>query len=129
MSKRISKFIPSFLVDKASCTRQFESEFSLHSLASFFPIKEGIFSNPSVSLSKGSSTSNQAFLLRRKDVTALRCSEPLRSKVGGPSKVYAIFCGMGPPSYYLAKGAGYYPYFKTTLACNKSQRERNVFNV
>ena len=30
-----------------------------------------IFSNPSVSLSKGSSTSNQAFLLRRKDVTAL----------------------------------------------------------
>ena len=21
------------------------------------------------------------------------------------------------------------PYFKTTLACNKSQRERNVFNV
>ena len=33
----------------------------------------------------------------REDVTALRCSEPLRSKVGGPSKVYAIFCGMGPP--------------------------------
>ena len=50
--------IPSFLVDKASCTRQFESELSLHSLASLFPIKEGIFSNPSVSLSKGSSTSN-----------------------------------------------------------------------
>ena len=89
--------IPSFLVDKASCTRQFESELSLHSLASLFPIKEGIFSNPSVSLSKGSSTSNQAFLLRRKDVTALRCSEPLRYKVGGPSKVYAILCGMGPP--------------------------------
>ena len=32
----------------------------------------------------------------REDVTALRCSEPLRYKVGGPSKVYAIFCGMGP---------------------------------
>ena len=46
---------------------------------------------------KESSTSNQAFLLKRKDVTALRCSEPLRSKVGGPSKVFAIFCGMGPP--------------------------------
>ena len=101
MSKRISKIIPSFLVDKASCTRQFESELSLHSLASLFPIKKGIFSNPSVSLSKGSSTSNQAFLLRRKDVTALRCSEPLRSKVGGPSKVYARFCGMGPPDYDL----------------------------
>ena len=92
--------IQSFLVDKASCTRQFESELSLHSLASLFPIKEGIFSNPSVSLSKGSSTSNQAFLLRRKDVTALRCSEPLRSKVGGPSKVFAMLCGMGPPDCY-----------------------------
>lgn len=33
----------------------------------------------------------------REDVTALRCSEPLRYKVGGPSKVYAMFCGMGPP--------------------------------
>ena len=94
------QIIPSFLVDKASCTRQFESELSLHSLASLFPIKKGIFSNPSVSLSKGSSTSNQAFLLRRKDVTAIRCSEPLRSKVGGPSKVFAILCGMGPPDCY-----------------------------
>ena len=92
---RFSKITPSLFVDKASCTRQFESELSLHSLASLFPIKKGVFSNPSVSLSKGSSTSNQAFLLRRKDVTALRCSEPLRSKVGGPSKVYAMLCGMG----------------------------------
>ena len=32
-----------------------------------------------------------------RDVTALRCSEPLRNKVGGPSKVFAVFCGMGPP--------------------------------
>ena len=94
--------IPSFFVDKASCTRQFESELSLHSLASLFPIKKGIFSNPSVSLSKGSSTSNQAFSivfttpsvplvgdrnLRRKDVNRpTRCSEPLRSKVGGPKR-------------------------------------------
>ena len=63
------------------------------------------------------------------DVTALRCSEPLRYRVGGPIKGLARLCGMGPPSYYLAKGAGYYPYFRTTLSCNKSQRERNVFNV
>ena len=33
----------------------------------------------------------------REDVTALRCSEPLRYKVGGPSKVCAMFCGLGPP--------------------------------
>ena len=61
---------------------------------------------------KESSTSNQAFSivfttpsvplvgdrnLRRKDVNRpTRCSEPLRSKVGGPSKVFAILCGMGP---------------------------------
>ena len=37
------------------------------------------------------------FPQEREDVTALRCSEPLRSKVGGPSKVCAILCGMGPP--------------------------------
>ena len=30
-----------------------------------------------------------------------RCSEPLRSKVGGPSKVFAKLCGMGPPYYNL----------------------------
>ena len=51
---------------------------------------------------KESSASNQAFLLRRKDVNRpTRCSEPLRSKVGGPSKVFAILCGMGPPDYRL----------------------------
>ena len=37
--------IPSFFIDKASCTRQFESELSMHSLASLFPIKEGFFEN------------------------------------------------------------------------------------
>ena len=40
---RPSKIIPSFFVDKASCTRQFESELSLHSLASLFPNKKGFF--------------------------------------------------------------------------------------
>ena len=43
---RSSKIIPFFFVDKVSCTRQFESEFSLHSLASLFLIKEGIFRKP-----------------------------------------------------------------------------------
>ena len=32
----------------------------------------------------------------REDVTALRCSEPLRYKVGGPIKGLARLCGMGP---------------------------------
>ena len=91
MSKRFLKSSRPSLLIKRAALGIFESELSLHSLASLFPIKEGIFSNPSVSLSKGSSTSNQAFLLRRKDVNRpTRCSEPLRSKVGGPSKVYAM---------------------------------------
>ena len=48
---------------------------------------------------RGSLTHSQALALskRARDVTALRCSEPLRYKVGGPSKVFAIMCGMGPP--------------------------------
>ena len=45
------------------------------------------FSNPSVSLSKGSSTSHPSPLSsEERDVTALRCSEPLRYKDGGTSK-------------------------------------------
>ena len=78
--------IPSFLVDKASCTRQFESELSLHSLASLFPIKEGFFRIPPSPFPKGAppltKPSSIVFTppsvplvgdrnLRRKDVTAL----------------------------------------------------------
>ena len=55
---------------------------------SFFTIKEG-----STFLTK------PLFPQGREDVTTLRCSEPLRFMVGGPSKVYAMFCGMGPPYY------------------------------
>ena len=36
--QKSSKITPSLFFDKASCTRQFESELSLHSLASLFPI-------------------------------------------------------------------------------------------
>ena len=53
---------------------------------SFLTVKEG-----STFLTK------PLFPQEREDVTALRCSEPLRYKVGGPSKVYAMLCGMGPP--------------------------------
>ena len=48
----------------------------------------------------GSLTHSQALALskRARDVTApSRCSEPLRYKVGGASKVFAMLCGMGPP--------------------------------
>ena len=56
-------------------------------LCDFYKVYQ-IFSNPSVSLSKGSSTfSPSPSSSGSGDVTALRCSEPLRYKVGGPSKV------------------------------------------
>jgi len=57
----------------------------------------------SVLSAKGSSTflTKPLFPQEREDVTALRCSEPLRYKVGGPIKGLARLCGMGPPGYYL----------------------------
>ena len=57
-------------------------------LCDFFKVYQN-FSNPSVSLSKGSSTfSPSPSSSGSGDVTApSRCSEPLRSKDGGPSKV------------------------------------------
>ena len=60
--QKSSKITPSLFFDKASCTRQFESELSLHSLASLFPIKEG-----STFLTKPLSCP------KREDVTALQC--------------------------------------------------------
>ena len=56
-------------------------------LCDFYKVYQN-FSNPSVSLSKGSSTfSPSPSSSESGDVTALWCSEPLRYKVGGPSKV------------------------------------------
>ena len=70
------------------------------------PILEGILSfltvfsktYPSFLTVKEGSTflTKPLFPQGREDVTALRCSEPLRCKVGGPSKVCARFCGLGP---------------------------------
>ena len=68
---------------------------------SLFTLKEGNFSktHPSSLTLKGGST---AFLKPLSpqgtgDVTALRCSEPLRSTVGGPKRSTPWLCGMGPP--------------------------------
>ena len=58
---------------------------------SFLTVKEGSTSHPDP-LSSGA-----------REKTALRCSEPLRYKVGGPSKVFAILCGMGPPEIVLCQ--------------------------
>ena len=70
-----SKNHPVLFFDKASCTRQFESELSLHSLASLFPIKEGSTSHPDPLSLRGEGGNRPT-----------RCSEPLRSKDGGPKR-------------------------------------------
>jgi len=62
-----------------------------------------LFRLPCPSLAKrGSLTHSQALALskRARDVTALRCSEPLRYKVGGASKPSPWLCGMRPPGCY-----------------------------
>ena len=66
-----SKIIPSFFVDKASCTRQFESELSLHSLASLFPIKKGFFLPLRLSCKESSTFSPSPSSSGSRDVTAL----------------------------------------------------------
>ena len=53
---------------------------------SLFTLKEGSTSHPDPLTLRGEGGNRPT-----------RCSEPLRSKVGGPSKVFARLCGMGPP--------------------------------
>ena len=81
----------------------------------FLSVKEGIFLPLRLSCKESSTfLTKPLFPQGREDVTALRCSEPLRYKVGGPSKVYAILCGMGPPGHELLR-KGYIPIAKTAL--------------
>ena len=76
---------------------------------SLFTIKEGNLSNHPVPLSKeGSTFSPSPSSSGSGDVTALRCSEPLRSKVGGPSKVSPCCAGWDRLNTML-----FMPYLKT----------------
>ena len=61
----------------------------------FFLCQRGVFCPTRPSPAGGSLTHSQALALskRARDVTALRCSEPLRSKVGGASKPSPYFAG------------------------------------
>ena len=58
---------------------------------SFLTVKEGIFLPLRLSCKESSTfLTKPLFPQGREDVTALRCSEPLRYKVGAPSKVFAM---------------------------------------
>ena len=60
----------------------------------------------------------------REDVTALRCSEPLRYKVGGPSKVCARFCGLGPPVSFISSQLAI--LFKILFCRNEKIQQKNI---
>ena len=63
-------------------------------IPSFFTIKKGIFLPLRLSCKESSTfLTKPLFPQEREDVTALRCSEPLRYKVGGPSKVTPYCAG------------------------------------
>ena len=81
---------PSF-IDKAGCTRQFESELSLRSFAQLFPINEFFSKTHQSSLTlKGGSTSHLGLLPSgKKRKPPYSVLKPLRYMVGGPSEVYA----------------------------------------
>ena len=67
-------------------------------IPSFFTIKEGTFESLRLPLAKGSSTSNQAFLLRRKDVTALfGARNRYALRLADHQRSSPWLCGMGPP--------------------------------
>ena len=71
-----SKITPSLFVDKANCTRQFESKLSLHSLASLFPLKEGSTSHLGL---LPSGKKRETALLGARNRCALRLADHQRS--------------------------------------------------
>ena len=71
---------------KASSNTSNTSQYFSKITPSLFTLKEGSTSHPDPLTLRGEGGNRPT-----------RCSEPLRSKVGGPSKVFAMLCGMGPP--------------------------------
>ena len=77
---------------------------------SLFTLKEGSTSHPDPLTLRGEGGNRPT-----------RCSEPLRSKVGGPSKVFAKLCGMGP--HGKRWGIGW------VLPCSKAWWQRMVIEL
>ena len=86
---------------------------------SFLTVKEGFFLPLRLSCKESSTfLTKPLFPQEREDVTALWCSEPLRYKVGGPSKVSPCFAGwdrLEITCYYLDKWGVSHQYSVTTI--------------
>ena len=108
--------IPSF---KRAALGNLKASFHCTHWHRFFPLK----TYPSFLTVKEGSTflTKPLFPQEREDVTALRCSEPLRSKVGGASKPSPWLCGMGPPGKRW--GIGW------VLPCSKAWWQRMVIEL
>ena len=92
---------PSLLIKRAALGN-LKASFHCTHWHRFFPLKKAPPFSPSLSSIVFTPSSVPPVLgdrnpQGREDVTALRCSEPLRYKVGGPIKGLAILCEMGPP--------------------------------
>ena len=94
---------PSLLIKRAALGN-LKASFHCTHWHRFFPLKKAFSKTyPSFLTLKEGSTSHLGLLPSgKKRETALRCSEPLRSKVGGPSKVSPYFAGWDR----LGKGGG-----------------------
>ena len=90
-----SKTHPSSLTLKGGST-SFPKPLSPQGTGDVTALRAEFFESPRPSLAKEGSTSHPSPLSsEERDVTALRCSEPLRSMVGGPSKVSPdCLCGV-----------------------------------
>lgn len=89
---------PSLLIKRAALGN-LKTSFHCTHWHRFFPLKKEFFRIPPSPFSQRElHILTKPSLLRKEGCNRpTRCSEPLRYKVGGPSKVYAILCGMGPP--------------------------------
>ena len=85
--KRISKIIPQWSLHPLRFPQFWGTE-------TFFTIKDGVFLPLRLSCKESSTfLTKPLFPQEREDVTALRCSEPLRYRVGGASKPSPGFAG------------------------------------
>ena len=93
---------PRSSLNKISCTRQFESELSLHSLASLFPIKEGSTSHPDP-LSSGAREETALLGARNRYAIRLTGHQSPRQIVrdGTAGGQLAITCWLRPSFLFL----------------------------